>query len=207
MGIYQNAGLCESEKTSGSRNECSLAMCATCKHFGFHATRWEWMALADVPSEGRFGEKSKVDDSEGHYVCKKKAPSKIRKIPWPEMDEGDVCGDYSPMAGFECGDPGCPACTGTRRAPRSAGGAPLAAKETDRQRAFKVAFAAADTGQIGSVPVSAVRDEFKVRHPVSDPDPKRANKVRLDAWTWALRDLPPGFSVDKESSLIRRNPS
>jgi hypothetical protein len=54
------------------------------------------------------------------------------------------------------------------------------------------AYAAQEAGR-PDVPESAVRDAFKARHQVRNPD--NATRERQDAWSWARKRIPPGLET------------
>jgi len=143
-------------------------------------------------------------------VCKRRVTIHRKKPTWPIVDViNDGCGDHALRADLFCGDPGCPICTATKGgatvAPVSRGTLPVPALKP-RQREMIAAYEViADLMECATVPLDYVRDMFKDRHHVDDPDPERANKKRLDAWSYALKDLPPGFVVDKAGRTIARH--
>ena len=164
--------------------------------------------------------------------CKAHPPDNRKKTPWPVVQCFDLCGghvyDLTKVADFDYSDaghktalegkvlkclkPDCPVCgpngvaaSGAARV--GAPPAPKAPKESAIQQEFRAAYEtlAYILGR-PDVPLADVRTVFKDRHRVNETDPKKANKKKLDAWGYALKELPPGFEVDKAGGVIRYQP-
>jgi hypothetical protein len=161
--------------------------------------------------------------------CKAQPPDNRRKSPWSIVDCSDLCGghvyDLTKVMELDaawicrtalsntllkCAKSDCPVCGPNSLAVAGtadvvAPHAPGPSKENDTQRAFRAACEAVAqaTGHVDALPIGTVRDAFKARHHVDEADPKKANKKRLDAWAWALKDLPSGFEVDRAGKVIR----
>jgi hypothetical protein len=171
---------------------------------------WSCKWLKETEMEGEHGYLVEVS------VCARHAPNAKKSPPWPKLENvaKDVCVDYVRSTHGMCGDPTCPICTAPKgraiqiSTPKQAPpGTPKPKPETDRQREFRQAFEvmAEIHGRTDELPIGDVRAAFKAHHNVEEADPKKANKKRLDAWACALKDLPPGFEVDKAAGMIRNH--